>query len=866
MSAEEMNVRVGAETEGLAAGMEGAASTTERNSARMAAALERMSAESRAAVQGMQSQLSSSMSQISATIGKVTSIMGLMGAVLVGGAAFKSVIGETGKWTGEAVKLSKALGITTEAASVLNLALGDTYNSMDTMLTGSNLITKQLKANEKAFKDLHVETRDGQGNYRNTLDIMTDVNEALKHTKEGTDRNVAGMSVYGRGWREVQGLMKLNKEVMEDARKKAEELHLIVGPEGVKQMKQYKAAMNDVEDVAMSAKVQIGNAVLPAFVQLGAWFGAIGPQAIAIFEGALKGVITFIQFLGLGAVTTFEIVKAGMQQLVTYAMAAASALGKLLKGDLSGAAEDLKKGWAEGGAIGGRAFDNITKAANATNESLAKMWGLKKAAIGKDKPDAAPGGGHFDAAKNAEKDKSQIPAFKAELEAKKLIEDAFLASSLKDDLAFWEQKKKAGHLSADDAKAVDHEILTLKKEIRKEDLANDLEAIKIRMERERAGSQERADIWDEGVKKIADAYGRDSKEYKSALLEKEKLAREHAKLLEALADSATDTNREIARIGLEMEADAAAHALSIGAISAAEEIRISRDLANRKGSIEIAAINEKLAREKEGTLEYQKLLGQIEIAQAKHAQRIAAIDRKAAGETKRSFEDVFSGVQSTFSQSVQGMIAGTTKLASAIRNIANQILGNFVGMGVKMVTDWLKKQVAMTTITSAQEAARTTVTTTAETARTSISTAGAMTQITANAASAASGAASSQAAIPIVGPALGAAAAMAMLALVLGLGGGIKSAAGGWDRIDRDQVAQVHKDEMILPAELAEGVRQGAAGGASKNQGASSPIYISAVDARGVKRLLSDNGGAVAGALQKQARNFSGVNVKGRRT
>ncbi len=96
-----------------------------------------------------------------------------------------------------------------------------------------------------------------------------------------------------------------------------------------------------------------------------------------------------------------------------------------------------------------------------------------------------------------------------------------------------------------------------------------------------------------------------------------------------------------------------------------------------------------------------------------------------------------------------------------------------------------------------------------------------------------------------------------MLAMVLGLSGGMKSAAGGWDKVPGDQVAQVHKDEMILPAELAEGVRNNIGANSKQGQATNAPINISAVDARGVKRLLSDNGGALSGVMRNQARNFS---------
>jgi hypothetical protein len=856
MSAEELNVKVGAETEGLQAGMSAAAITTEQNSARMAAAVEKMALESKGAVASMQGAIKTSMSGISETISKATAVFGMMSVALMGGAAFKNIIGETIKWTGESVKLSKSLGITTQEASILNLALGDTYNSMDTMLRASNMITKTLKGNEDAFKALHVETRDGQGNYKNTRDLIEEVNGKLGGMKEGTDRNVAGMTIYGRAWGEIKGLLKLTPEVMEEAKRKAEELHLIVGPEGVKQMKAYKAAMNDVEDVAMSAKIQIGNSVMPAFIAMGAWFNQIGPQALQVFEGALKGVITFVQLLGLGVVTAFELVKSAVKQVIAYTVAAASAIAKVLQGDLKGAADALTQGWTEGGAAGEQAFNNIGKAVEATNDSLAKMWGLKKQALGKGKAEA-PEGETFDATKAAKEAKSQMPEFKAELDNKKLAEDAFLASSLKDDLAFWEQKKKNGHLNAEDQKAVNHEILVLKKEIQKEELGNDLEAIKLRMEREKAGSQARSDIWEEGLKRIAAAYGLDSKEYKAALLEKEKLAREHTALLVHLADSITEKNREISKIDLDIEAGKVSMLRQIGAMSAEEEITATRNLENRKAAIEEAAIREKLAREQVGTLEHRKLLNQLETAEAQHTRKMSEIDNKAAVEQTKTFQTVFDTVQRSFSSAIQGMISGTMGLAQAMRQIAGAILNTFIDLGVKMVFDWIRKQIMLTTVTSAQEATRTGI---AETAQATTLASAIATNVATAASYAAVGAAAamaSVAAIPIVGwamaPGVGAAAygeGMGFAALA--------SASGGWDQIPEDQVAQVHKNEMILPAELAEGVRSNLAGGAKdNNQSGGGHIYISAVDAKGVKRLLSDNGGALATVLKNKARNFA---------
>lgn len=213
---------------------------------------------------------------------------GALGAAVAGGAAFKEIVSETIAWAGESVKLSKALGITTQSASVLNVALGDVYLTHEDMLAANSRLTKTLGNNEDAFKKLGVATRDQDKNYRSSVDIMADVNAKLLQIKAGTDRNIAGTSIYGKGWQEVSSILKLTPAVMEEARIKAEKLHLIVGPEGVEKMKKYKAMMNDIEDVHKSMVVQMGNELLPILTQIGVQIGEIGVAASPVIAQWLQ--------------------------------------------------------------------------------------------------------------------------------------------------------------------------------------------------------------------------------------------------------------------------------------------------------------------------------------------------------------------------------------------------------------------------------------------------------------------------------------------------------------------------------------------------------------------------------------------------
>jgi hypothetical protein len=101
----------------------------------------------------------------------------------------------------------------------------------------------------------------------------------------------------------------------------------------------------------------------------------------------------------------------------------------------------------------------------------------------------------------------------------------------------------------------------------------------------------------------------------------------------------------------------------------------------------------------------------------------------------------------------------------------------------------------------------------------------------ANAAEASSGAAAAVAPTPFIGPALAVAAALAMMSFVMGMGnkgGGssttttrIPSASGGFD-IPRglNPMTQLHEEEMVLPAHIANPLRDSLAQGSADAQGA----------------------------------------------
>lgn len=268
-------------------------------------------------------------SGVESAIGGIGAAFAAVTTVLAGGAMFKSMISTTKDVSGEITKLKNSLGISAEEASVLRVALDDVFLNADDMASASSRITKQLVKNEEAFRSLGVATRDSSGGFRSTTDIMSETNTKLLEFKEGTDRNVEGIKIYGKGWDEARKTLKLTAEAMEEGKKRAEELHLIFGDSGLKSVKEYKLAMKDIEDVTESLQVNIGMALIPELTRMAVTFG----------EGAAKGIPSFI--------TGLHNVQAEVMRLAMLADKAGGTLTSMMYAVTGGKFTETGKWWKQ---------------------------------------------------------------------------------------------------------------------------------------------------------------------------------------------------------------------------------------------------------------------------------------------------------------------------------------------------------------------------------------------------------------------------------------------------------------------------------------------------------------------------------------
>jgi hypothetical protein len=112
----------------------------------------------------------------------------VLAGIVAGGAFFKDAINESNQLTGETLKLSKALGINAEEAGTLRTALEDIGSSGDEYVDTFTKFARQLKNNEDGLRAMGLQTRDANGNLRDSKELFTEALSPSAATRPASTR------------------------------------------------------------------------------------------------------------------------------------------------------------------------------------------------------------------------------------------------------------------------------------------------------------------------------------------------------------------------------------------------------------------------------------------------------------------------------------------------------------------------------------------------------------------------------------------------------------------------------------------------------------------------------------------------------
>lgn len=828
---------------------------------------QRIQSSMREASYKMASEFKGSFEKINGEFGKVIDqakklqgVMLAVGAVLAGGKVFKAAVDETVTMTKEAKALAQSLGITVTEANNLNIALDDIHQSSDTLLAGNAKLTKQLTTDEDAFKKLGVATRDQNGHFRNSLDIMLDVNKKLAEFKEGTDRNVEANKIYGKSYADMLPIIKkLSKEGLEEARQKAESLGLTIGKEGVASVDAYNNAMNDVGDVMSAFKKVIGDALMPVLSQLGVWFSSAGPGMVLMFKGALGGIITVIQVLIFTVKMLATVFFMTFKAIIDIVSDTGEVITKIFSGDFEGALEAAKSGTKNFVQNFKDGFNEIRSDAEETNAKIAALFSGQTAI---DKPSIGATGTSEGGTKTPKaKDPSRAGEWDTKLaeirdayEKQKLEQGSFEEFGKARERDYWKNILDTVKMSTEERRQVSSKYYALERELRKTAYENEVAEMRSNLNAYREGSVERIQIAGEIAQKAGQKYGLESKEYKAAMDDMQQMAKARAKQQEQLDSIELERTRTHQLNMLQLEQVRIEESAAMGDLTESQKLTALAKLKEEEFQIELKAATDRAALLTDDVVAYQEAMDKIIAIKQKHEVDKAKVTAEIKVADKKEFDDMFDPMAKSFEKSVNGIIAGTTTVSKAMKNMAQSAALEYANMGVKIVADWAAKQAMKLLISTTTAAQETAVAATAAVTQAGAQKALGISGVMSNAAIAATAAMASVAAIPFYGWAMAPGVGASTYALGMGY---LASAEGGYDiPAGMNPMTQLHEKEMVLPAQHADVIRSMADGGVAG--GTHHHHYnIKAMDAGSFVSFLKSNPNALAKGIGNAKRNFS---------
>lgn len=720
------------------------------------------------------------------------------GAALWAGKKFSDHMAEDVEATRD---FARALGTTTNDASVLKAVLDDVGASQGEFEGAAKGLARQLRENEDRIQALGLKTRDAEGNLRPLTDLVVEGVGVLGEYREGTDRALASQVLFGRGVDASSRLMLLNKDAVEKMKARMRELGIEVGENATAAWAEYDDASDGAALTMKAFGRVIGEAVMPVMTRVIEVFNDVAPAAIVVLRNGLA--VLSSAFLGLanGATIAWQTINAMVVSVAEPILSLGSAMKKLVAGDINAATDEMmgvperiKQTWVS-------AFEKIADGSRRTFEQITRLWGAGSDVKtgdsgGTEGSKAGPQGD--DKPKKAPKEKEPESRFgtweaallqrKADIERAGLEEGQMRQLSLADELEYWQTIRGAADLTMKERASVSKKAAEVEMALIKETFDAKLGALQTEAAEWKNNTDEKMRL----ERQVQSMYQEGTKEFEASrrrmVAIEQQAAQQQQQIERARAESEMAARQQL----IDLEEQATNEAFSLGLISRQQLLEQQQQFEQRRFDIAYTGLVMRrgllLQDPDHNPVEAAQMYAQIEEMARQHQTRMGAMASQLRVETLSPIASIAQGIASAWSNAMGQILTGQMTLKQGIRAVWQGIQQTVSGAISKILQDQITAWMTEKGLKLAK--------------------------IGANAAEAGSGAAASQASVPFVGPVLALAAMATVFAAVAGMSGKVKSARGGFD-IPRglNPKTQLHEEEMVLPAHLANAVRSMAEGG-----------------------------------------------------
>lgn len=691
-------------------------------------------------------------------------------------------------------RMSAMLGMSNQEAAGLSSALKGVGVSSQDYETMAMRMEMRLRTQEAAFKALGMQTRDQSGALLSGQQLMDSAIATMEQFKSGTDQNEFALDVFGRKAAEIYDIMRGGKEEQKEDIAILQSMGVNLDGTGTTSAQLEKAlAQLNLEWTGM--ELAVGQKLMPVVIQFVNWATGAGAPALKDIGQAAGW-----------AAEAFAVLVVGLKELYDQAMAVIEPLDDAFIGLAKIIWDALTGNWAQANADFDQGMANIEASFKkhvwgmaSSADEMRTLLATAFAAPTPPKPEANPyrpasGDRQFVDPNQAAKAKRKAAeaARKAAEEAKKAAEEQ---RKLSDEQASAAEKLALAKVQGEEQ--ADASLLALGKETADQFVEQQTEL-----------ENRRYAIQIEALQKKAAADANDKLAHQKDLDAIALLEQTHADALARIQDQAAERRVQLSRQETQEYIAEANNRLQNGMaeleqeyrrheLTAGEKARAERQLTTTIFGEELARLDAELSTLAQGTAAWNQAYKQRTKIAEDFEKSVRKINTDLHNEQMQDWKQLGTSIQSTFNDSLNGLILGTMTWQRAMMQEVNAVAEGFLRMGEKIVENWAETQIAKALMTKSTD------------------TASATGQISAAAGVAAANTFAAISAIPVIGPALAPGAAAAAMSEVLGFES-LAFAEQGM-LLDRDRLVFAHKDEQILPANLSKGmqglIQAGGAGG-----------------------------------------------------
>lgn len=394
----------------------------------------------------------------------------------------------------------------------------------------------------------------------------------------------------------------------------------------------------------------------------------------------------------------------------------------------------------------------------------------------------------------------------------------FLQFSQQQEADYWQGILKRTDLTAKERLGVQRNYLTALNGLRRQDEGKAFADLQAQAQQYRNNMDARLQIAQQTLERARQLYGQDSQEYRKAASEVVAVEREKQQQITNMKQQQFAADKQARLTDIDQAEQMAQLDLQANLITQGQLLQAQAEFEKQRYAIEAEALAQRrtlLDQDPDrNPVALQQVQQQIQTLEQTHRNRMTIIGRQQTMESQSNWTGMVDGVRSSWSNGLTGILTGTMSTQGLLKGIFGSIGTAFIeNMVTKPLMAWFFGETAKTGATVAGVGVRTAAEAGGAAMSVAIWGAATITNIIASAWQAMAGAFAAMSAIPIIGPVLGVAAAVAAGAFVFGLVKNVASAEGGYDiPAGVNPMTQLHEQEMVLPKQYANVIRQAASG------------------------------------------------------